>query len=306
MRAFNAVIDAHWPAFHYTLGESSGPLYDRLGKAPVITQDPGMAAVIYEVPGLVDEDNDTAVQAASPARYLTDPHPVLAMGNDGFSILCVMKFNTTAMSSVLALRSSNSDIDALLLITTSRSQPGDISCEGLDWVDSQTRCRTPHAMNDGLRHVVLATFNAETRLLSLWVDGDLVDQRLQPRLRLSYDTLRLYLFNNSNVNQPYTGVLDEVAGFNYVLTRGDIQHITKGVNQSLNWPGAFAGNARTITQDPVNKVVVRDYRTNQHAAAVVPAPNGAWETYLPPGEYDVTYFAQGCPPLCHGPYHVEG
>lgn len=55
----------------------------------------------------------------------------------------------------------------------------------------------------------------------------------------------------------------------------------------------------------VEKVVIRDWDTKQLKKIVVPDYYGAWSTLLAYGMYDITYFSNGCAPLCHGPYTID-
>ena len=55
---------------------------------------------------------------------------------------------------------------------------------------------------------------------------------------------------------------------------------------------------------PVQKVIVRDWLTHYHVAAVEPDLDGNWSVSVPPGQYDVTYIAPECAPVIHGPYEV--
>lgn len=64
------------------------------------------------------------------------------------------------------------------------------------------------------------------------------------------------------------------------------------------------GNATLENGDPVDRVVIRQWETNAFVDEVIPDENGDWAILLRPGDYDITYFADGCQPICHGPYTV--
>jgi len=67
----------------------------------------------------------------------------------------------------------------------------------------------------------------------------------------------------------------------------------------------IAGTATDSAGDAVDSVAVRHWDTKGLAALVVPEESGAWSADVPPGEYEVTAFVDGCQPFAHGPYTVE-
>jgi hypothetical protein len=69
--------------------------------------------------------------------------------------------------------------------------------------------------------------------------------------------------------------------------------------------GELQGSALTTRGTPIDRVVVHDWDSQELVAITYPSPNGAWLVNLPPGRYSVTYFADWCAPVVHGPYLVE-
>lgn len=69
-------------------------------------------------------------------------------------------------------------------------------------------------------------------------------------------------------------------------------------------PYLVSNNATKATGGAVDRVVIRDYDTHQHVFTAIPAVNGDWRAGVPEGDFDITYFADGCAPLCHGPYSI--
>jgi hypothetical protein len=69
-------------------------------------------------------------------------------------------------------------------------------------------------------------------------------------------------------------------------------------------PIKSGGNARTaVPLAAVDLVAVRDYDTKESLGYSVPQPNGDWAHPIPAGRrYDLTYYAEGCAPVVHGPY----
>jgi len=71
----------------------------------------------------------------------------------------------------------------------------------------------------------------------------------------------------------------------------------------------LSGPVSTLAGGPVTggdiTILVRDWATHEHVGVVTPDEAGYWSIDVLPGQYDVTYIADGCAPICHGPYTVE-
>lgn len=67
---------------------------------------------------------------------------------------------------------------------------------------------------------------------------------------------------------------------------------------------SISGNATKSAGGAVDQVVIREWTTRALVEIVTPASNGDWTTEINPGQYDITYFAADCQPICHGPYTV--
>lgn len=67
----------------------------------------------------------------------------------------------------------------------------------------------------------------------------------------------------------------------------------------------ISSNLTTQSGAAGDEVVIRDWNTRELVARVVPDANGDWSAEVPPGTYDVSYLAEGCAPVLHGPYTVE-
>lgn len=76
------------------------------------------------------------------------------------------------------------------------------------------------------------------------------------------------------------------------------------------YPGALptlktlSGNCIVSGNGGAQQVVIRDAATRLLIATATPASNGDWSASVPPGDYDISYFAPNCQPICHGPYTV--
>lgn len=67
---------------------------------------------------------------------------------------------------------------------------------------------------------------------------------------------------------------------------------------------AISGNVIVAGNGGADQVVIRNWTTRELIERVTPASNGDWAATVPEGQYDITYFAANCQPVCHGPYTV--
>lgn len=67
----------------------------------------------------------------------------------------------------------------------------------------------------------------------------------------------------------------------------------------------ISGNCIVSGNGGAEMVVIRDWDSRELIATATPnATTGAWTADVPPGDYDISYFAPNCQPVCHGPYTV--
>ena len=67
----------------------------------------------------------------------------------------------------------------------------------------------------------------------------------------------------------------------------------------------ITGNCIVSGNGGAELVVIRDWDSRALIATTVPnATTGDWSASVPPGNYDISYFAPDCQPICHGPYTV--
>jgi hypothetical protein len=51
-------------------------------------------------------------------------------------------------------------------------------------------------------------------------------------------------------------------------------------------------------------IIIRHWRTHHVTATTRADESGAWSAAVPPGQYDISYLADGRAPVAHGPYTV--
>ena len=67
----------------------------------------------------------------------------------------------------------------------------------------------------------------------------------------------------------------------------------------------IGGNATTRTGEPAEEVAIHHWLTRELDQTVIPDAQGNWTATIWPGNYSLTYFADGFKPVCHGPYLFE-
>lgn len=68
-----------------------------------------------------------------------------------------------------------------------------------------------------------------------------------------------------------------------------------------------SGNATRFDGDPADFVLVFAWETGEPITVITPELDGSWQFEAPvTSDYGFTYVSQGCVPITHGPYHVEG
>lgn len=70
-------------------------------------------------------------------------------------------------------------------------------------------------------------------------------------------------------------------------------------------PATISGTVLVSGNGGGGQVVVREATTRKLAAIATPhASTGVWTADVQEGDYDISYFADGCQPICHGPYTI--
>lgn len=158
--------------------------------------------------------------------------------------------------------------------------------------------------------------------LRLFIDGTIITEANYPHsLNFSYGGHTRIGRNgwDNNGNANFAGYLNDIR-----VTKGVARYTApftppgpflRVEDYSRRWKGILTDNAgwRTVNGraakpngEPADSVVVRDWATKMLIATATPDSQGDWSLKLPPGEYDITYLAAWCAPICHGPYAVMG
>jgi hypothetical protein len=165
-------------------------------------------------PGLLAGDPNPSILCNGTVAY-SDADAKWALGSGDFSFSTIILFTYTALASAFCIRVNSGSV--LFVVTTSRFSAGDICCETWSWSDAGTRVRS-QPLNNGLPHHVIVSYENASKLLRLYIDGILIDTRLQTGTRTSAFSPQLVIGNNLGAVQPYIGVQDEIALWKRVVT----------------------------------------------------------------------------------------
>jgi hypothetical protein len=217
------------PVAYWKMNETSGTnLVDVVGSYAAALE----GTYTLGVTGLLTADADLACTFASSSAARTGYDSRWVLGTGDFSVSTIIKFTNSAFSCFLAIRSGvwppSSNI--LVILTTSRIITGDISAETWCWDTVSTRVRSPIAMNDGNAHHVVVTYQNAGQELRLYVDGWLVDTRVQSGTRSTGVVPRVSIGNNDGSDQPFIGTVDETCLFNYELSDKQVANLASAWN----------------------------------------------------------------------------
>lgn len=105
--------------------------------------------------------------------------------------------------------------------------------------------------------------------------------------------------HRGDLTYPLHGGIKNVMVVGQALTPAEITALT------LPTLAQTQGNVITANGHAVQEVVIHNAETRELIKRFAPEPNGEWATYMRRGQtYSITYFADGCAPITHGPYTV--
>lgn len=164
--------------------------------------------------GLLAEDHNPAILFGGGSAVTTNS-ATWALGGDNFSVSLIVQFTGTTLTCPLAIRISDGTI--LVVFATNRMVTGDLAAETWCFSDAATRVRTPGPVNTGRPLHVVLTYQQAGKILTFYVNGAPVDQRVQTGVRsVSFNPV-LCVGNNPGANQAFAGTIDEVAVFDRLL-----------------------------------------------------------------------------------------
>lgn len=135
--------------------------------------------------------------------------------------------------------------------------------------------------------------------LTIFVDG-MIAVKVGISENFTSSILRVGITDTSLI-YPFTGYLQDIR-----ITTGIGRYGNFTPPNKLFSPVGISGIAVKIGGGAAEQVVIRNATTRELEVVAIPASNGEWTAEVSPGDYDISYFADGLKPLCHGPYTVSG
>lgn len=113
--------------------------------------------------------------------------------------------------------------------------------------------------------------------------------------------------NRSPKDFTVSSSLDDGVTWTTLLTVIGFTEYTMGqvARFSLLQQLTIGGNATTCTGEPAEEVAIHHWLSRELDQTVIPDAQGNWTATILPGNYSLTYFADGFKPVCHGPYLFE-
>src|SRR5690606_10714889 len=106
-----------------------------------------------------------------------------------------------------------------------------------------------------------------------------------------------FLIGRGHVSgRGFHGTLDEIHWYNRGLSEAEIS----AAHDWMFAPVNISGNATTNQGAAADLVAIREWDSKLLVMNIEPDENGDWDANLAAGMYDITYFAEGCQPVCHG------
>lgn len=210
------------PLAYWRLKETSGTTFaDEMGFAPMTSHG---TFALNQPPALFDPDGAAVANTnASTTDYFgTGKITGLVGGATGFSIVAHVKLGDSAGGmTMLSWRNYTPGGDDYIygVMTHDRNVADDLSYESWSWSTPSTRPYALGVSDDRWRMTVL-TYTAADNTMRLYIDGYLVDTKVQGTPPVYPNNASMTLFNNADGHaaQSVLCSLDEVAVFNYPLT----------------------------------------------------------------------------------------
>jgi hypothetical protein len=245
------------------------------------------------------------------ASYLTAPTALGDFGTQDFTLEFWMNLLTATSSYPYIFVTSPHTSGAGVALYASGDGTGRSSVGSLAYNGATTLANRPilngatAVRGEGWTHVAITRAGAVSRL---WVNGTLDAEHTAAGVAdMAADFFYLMRADGTDREKGYLSDFRLTLG----TARYSADFTPPGMLTVLSYPDTraaaspIAGTATDSAGDAVDSVAVHHWDTKGLAALVVPEESGAWSADVPPGEYEVTAFVDGCQPFAHGPYTVE-
>lgn len=218
MRNYLEAMLALAPVGYWRLDEPSGNLISQVGGYEMTPS----GTLTRNSKGLLAEDLNPAILFGGGSAATTNSS-VWALGSENFSVSLVIQFTATTMACPLSIRISGGTI--LINVMVNRTVTGDVGAETWCWSDAATRLRTPGPVNTGRPLHVVVTYLNPGKVLTLYLNGNPVDIRVQTGVRSASFNPVVSVGNNPGASQAFAGTIDEVAVFDRQLMGYEVREL---------------------------------------------------------------------------------
>ncbi len=220
---YSGYIKGLAPLAYWRLKETSGTTFaDEMGFAPMTAY--GTSFLLNQPPAVFDADGAAVTNpSASTTDYLgTGKITGLVGGATGFSIVAHVKLaNSAGGLALLSWRNYTAGGGDYIygVMTHDRNVGDDFSYESWSWATTAT-CPYALGVSDDRWHMTVLTYTAADNTMRLYIDGYLVDTKVQGTPPTFPNSASVTLFNNvdGTSSQSTNCSLSEVAVFDKPLT----------------------------------------------------------------------------------------
>lgn len=300
---YSKFIRATGPVNYWRLGETIGETIakDSIGELSLTyTNSPGLQS-----DSLIATSEDYAVQFDGINQYAIAAESNYRFSDSQGTVEAWVKSSGTGFQTVFGTSDEDGGLDNFqILIRDTGTVQVYVRIDG----GATNSLISTTTVNDGaLHHIVAVSSGTEYRL---YIDGIFEPLSVASGANdgkwlnnfADTDNVTIGCSHPASPIQFFDGVIDEVAYYNRALTTVEVyEHYIEGSTATVN----VSGNATTYAGDPVDTVCFFLWKDKRYNFSFKPDSNGDWEGTLNAGEYGVTYLAEGCKPITHGPYTVN-
>lgn len=293
MTTYRDTVLADNPTYYWGLN-------DALGAASLASAVPGGSSLsivktpILQQPGLVLGSADACAKFDAGAMVVSAS--AYAAPNV-FSMECLIK--TSATNAYVIGHSTSTAYDRHLYIGSS----GRLFFGVFDTANRVVM--SSNVVADGKPHHIFSRV-VVGGVLSVWIDGVKQGEdtfgptffAYSPNITIGRAKSAFVGWPEADGLMPFSGFIDEPAV--YLAALSDTA-IARHAQVALR-PSRLAGTARLDNGAAASRVLVRNWDSDETVGSAIPDLSGAWQIYVPPGNYEVTSRGPaGYQPVTHGP-----
>jgi len=303
MTGYERAVRASAPVAYWRLGETTGlTAEDEIGNYDLTYVGPPTLGA----DSLVTVETDKAVTFNGTDQYASRSVANFRGGDSQGSIeFWFSVFGLTATHTVFA----SGDSDTLSYVSSRLLSTGEVALIQRS-NDTHDYVKSVNTFDDGNPHHAVIISNGSS--CSIFVDGEeqsltiingantgdwFADSANRDIILIGADR-----YSSTTANY-FNGTIDEVAIYDYALSAEEVAAHYRAATTVYEF--SIQGSVMTAAGVAADKVCIFGWDSCTLATTVIPNSDGSWGAMLDPGQYGITYIAEGCQPVTHGPYTVE-